>query len=70
MFDAPLGQHVRATQNPVEHRFDIHLVSQTPFHSTSACSHTLQATPELADNSFLLERAELHYRNCNTILDA
>jgi hypothetical protein len=29
----------------------------------------VQATPELAENSSLLERAELHYKNCNRILD-
>jgi hypothetical protein len=69
MFDAPLGQHLRASQSPVEHRLrDIHLVSQ--FQSLlSFFSQNLQANPELAENSSLLERAELHYRLCNNILD-
>jgi hypothetical protein len=69
MFDAPLGQHLRASQSPVEHRLrDIHLVSQSPitlFHFPQ----NLQANPELAENSSLLARAELHYRHCNNILD-
>jgi hypothetical protein len=41
----------------------------SPFYTNCVCSHIWQATPELAENSSLLERAELHYQNCNSILD-
>jgi surfactin synthase thioesterase subunit len=40
MFDAPLGQHLRASTSPVEHRLrDMHLVSQSStFHHITVFS--------------------------------
>ena len=71
MFDAPLGQHLRAAHAPMQHRLgDFQLVSHFSSSSAVVLPQNLQATPELAQNSSLLERAELHYQECNRMLDS